>query len=124
MSYGGSSYYGGGSGAGHIYFNHGSARLGSIDKKKISALADQANLAPHRITVAGHASKPTQAGSNSVRANVLNLKESMNRSFAVSKELMQKGVPGNKIKTVSWGSAQASGNNTRDRRVDVVMGEQ
>ena len=108
-----------------IYFKHGSARLGGGDMRKLNALADQAKFAPvNRITVAGHASKPTQAGSNSVQSHILNLKQSMNRSFAVSKTLMQKGVPAEKIKTVSWGATKPTGNNTQDRRVDIIMGEQ
>ena len=108
-----------------IFFKHGSARLGGGDMRKLDGLADQAKFAPvGRVTVAGHASKPTQAGSNSVQGHILNLKQSMNRSFAVSKTLMQKGVPAEKIKTVSWGATKPSGNSEQDRRVDVIMGEQ
>ncbi len=108
-----------------IFFKHGSSRLGGGDMSKLSNVAEQAKFAPvNRITVAGYASQPTQAGSHSVSGHILNLKESMNRSFAVSKALMKKGVPAEKIKTVSWGSSKPTGNNTQDRRVDIVMGEQ
>ena len=108
-----------------IFFRNGSSRLGSGDMRKLSNVAEQAKFAPvNRVTVAGYASKPTQAGSHTVEGHILNLKESMNRSFAVSKTLMRKGVPAEKIKTVSWGSTKATGNNSQDRRVDVVMGEQ
>lgn len=120
--YGG--YAGSSSADGKIYFSHGSARLGSGDVNKLSSVAEQAKFAPvSRITVEGYASQPTQAGEQSVEGHILNLKESMNRSFAVSRSLMQKGVPAEKIKTVSWGSTKATGNETEDRRVDVVMGE-
>ncbi len=116
------SSYGGGEG--QIFFKNGSSRLGSGDMNKLSRVAEQARFAPvNRITVEGYASRPTQAGTQTVEAHILNLKESMNRSFAVSKTLMQKGVPAEKLKTVSWGSTKASGNDTQDRRVDVVMGE-
>lgn len=112
-------------GGNQIFFKHGSSRLGGGDKRVLSSVAEQAKFAPvNRITVAGHASQPTQAGSRSVEGHILNLKESMNRSFAVSKELMRNGVPAEKIKTVSWGSTKPTGNNTQDRRVDIVMGEQ
>lgn len=108
-----------------IYFKHGSSRLGSGDLRKLSDAAEQAKFAPvNRITVSGHASQPTQAGTQTVEAHILNLKESMNRSFAVSKTLMQKGVPAEKIKTVSWGATQPTGDESQDRRVDIVMGEQ
>ncbi|MEM8833411.1 MAG: OmpA family protein [Pseudomonadota bacterium] len=107
-----------------IFFKFGSSRLGSIDQRKIAAFADQAKFAPiNRVTVEGYASRPTQAGENSVKAHVLNLKESMNRSFAVSKSLMQKGLPAEKIKTVSYGSTRATGDGAFDRRVDMIMGD-
>lgn len=102
-----------------IYFRHGSSRLGVGDIRKLSALA-QNTSGP--ITVEGYASKPTQAGKQTVQSNILNLKESMNRSFAVSKTLLKKGVPAENIKTVSYGSARASGNATQDRRVDILTG--
>lgn len=108
-----------------IFFKYGSSRLGGGDRRKLSSVAEQAKFAPvNRITVAGYASKPTQAGSNSVEGHILNLKESMNRSFVVSRELMKKGVPAEKIKAVSWGATKPTGNNSQDRRVDIIMGEQ
>lgn len=112
-------------GGNQIFFKHGSSRLGGGDRRTLSSVAEQAKFAPvNRVTVAGYASPPTQAGSGTVESHILNLKESMNRSFAVSKQLMQNGVPAEKIKTVSWGATKSTGNNTQDRRVDVVMGEQ
>lgn len=113
-----------GSSENQIMFKHGSSRLGSGDMRKLTDLSQRAKFAPvNHITVEGYASRPTQAGSQTVEGHILNLKESMNRSFAVSKTLMQKGVPAEKVKTVSWGSAKATGDNNYDRRVDVVMGE-
>lgn len=113
------------SGGNQIFFKHGSSRLGGGDMRVLSSVAEQAKFAPvSRITVSGYASQPTQAGSRTVEGHILNLKESMNRSFAVSKTLMQKGVPAEKIKTVSWGSTKSTGSERQDRRVDIVMGEQ
>lgn len=107
-----------------IFFKHGSSRLGSGDMRRLSQIADAAKFAPvSRITVAGHASPPTQVGSNSASAHALNLKESANRSVAVSQALIKKGVPAEKIKTVSWGATMPTGNNSQDRRVDIIMGE-
>ena len=117
-------YFGGGANT-QIFFKHGSSRLGSGDKRKLSSAADQAKFAPvNRVTVAGYASPPTQAGSNTVEGHVINLKQSMNRAFAVSRQLMRNGVPAEKLKTVSWGATKPTGSNSQDRRVDVVMGEQ
>ena len=116
--------YGNNQVAGQIFFKHGSSRLGSGDMRKISNLAEQAKFAPvNYVTVEGFASRPTNAGSHSTQAHIINLRQSMKRSEKVSKALVHKGVPGEKIKTVSWGSSKATGDNARDRRVDVVMGE-
>lgn len=121
----GQSYSGGYGGGNQIFFTHGSSRLGGGDRSKLSSVAEQAKFAPvNRVTVAGYASQPTQAGSQSVEGHILNLKESMNRTFAVSRELMHKGVPAEKIKAVSWGSTKSTGSEQQDRRVDVIMGEQ
>ena len=107
-----------------IFFKNGSSRLGRIDKQKISRFADAAKFAPvNRVTVEGYASRPTQRGTNTVEGHILNLKESMNRSFAVSKSLIQNGLPAEKIKTVSYGSTKATGNHAQDRRVNMIMGE-
>lgn len=110
--------------AGQIFFKHGSSRLGTGDMKKISALAEQAKFAPvNHITVEGFASKPTQVGTDTTQAHILNLRQSLKRAEKVSRALMRKGVPGEKMKMVSWGAAKATGNESYDRRVDVVMGE-
>lgn len=101
-----------------IYFNHGSSRLGRGDIRKLSAVAQKSGA----VKVEGYASKPTQAGAQSVKASILNLKESMNRSFAVSSALLKKGVPAGNITTVSHGSGKATGNPSQDRRVDVTAG--
>jgi len=106
-----------------IFFKFGSSRLGSIDKQKISKFAEKAKFAPiNHVTVEGYASRPTQAGEGTVESHILNLKESMNRSFAVSKSLMRNGLPAEKIKTVSHGSVKSTGDDVYDRRVDMYMG--
>lgn len=112
-------------GSHRIYFQHGSSRLGQADMVVLSGAAEQAKFAPvDHVTVSGYASPQTKAGSHSVRGQILNLKESMNRSFEASKTLIQKGVPAEKIKTVSWGAAKPTGNVAQDRRVEIFMGDQ
>ena len=106
--------------ANQIFFKHGSSRLGSGDMRKISNLAEDAKFAPvDYISVEGYASRPTQYGMNATQSHIINLRQSMARSEKVSKALIAKGVPGEKIKTVSWGATRATGNNVYDRRVDV-----
>ncbi len=107
-----------------LFFKFGSSRLGSIDKQKIASFADKAKFAPvNHITVEGYASTKTQAGEGTIESHILNLKESMNRSFAVSKSLMQNGLPAEKIKTVSYGATKATGDDRFDRRVDMYLGD-
>ncbi len=119
MDYSGSSYGGDRGDQGKIYFKHGSERLGSGDKRRLADIAQQAKTSG-RVEVEGYASQPTQA-KDAVTSKILNLKESMNRSFAVSKDLIKKGVPADKIKTVGWGDGQATGDESQDRRVDVTV---
>ena len=120
----GASLVSGGDAAGKIFFKHGSSRLGGGDLRKISNIAERAKFAPvNYITVEGYASRPTQVGSNSTEAHIINLRQALKRSEKVSKELVRQGVPADKIKTVGWGTAKATGNASQDRRVDVVMGE-
>lgn len=104
-----------------IFFKDGSSRLGSLDRQRIENAAQSAQFGS-MVSVEGYASRPTQAGSGSVESHILNLKQSMNRSYAVARQLMREGVPGEKVKAVSWGSARATGDNNFDRRVDINTG--
>ncbi len=128
-SVGGSSYRGnasvGAGAANQIFFKHGSSRLGSGDMRKVSTLADEAKFAPvNYISVEGYASRPTQYGKNTTQAHITNLRQSAKRAEKVTSALIRKGVPGEKIKTVSWGATKATGRNAYDRRVDVNIGGQ
>lgn len=108
-----------------IFFNHGSSRLGSVDKQRLDNVSQQAEYSPMGyVTVNGHASRPTAVGTGSVTADIINLKQSVDRAFAVSRDLLLNGVPARRIKTVGWGSAQSVGMNKQDQRVDVVIGDQ
>ena len=72
-----------------------------------------------RVRVEGHAS--TNAGTNDpIRARILNLKESMNRAYAVSRTLIEEGVPAEKIKTIGYGDTVPAGSEDQQRRVDIV----
>lgn len=109
----------------HIYFEHGASSLNKTDRKVLQQVAQDAMFAPvDRVTVEGHASARSES-SDPVQGRILNLKESMNRSYEVSKNLIQQGVPPEKIKTVSWGDSNlAPGiNEAEARRVDIFAGE-
>lgn len=107
-----------------IYFEHGSSRLDSEDRQVLSQVAEQAKFAPvGRVSIEGHASSRVNAP-DSVQARMINLKQSMNRAVAVSNNLIQNGVPPEKIKTTSWGDTKPpmNGSEAEARRVDVFTG--
>lgn len=111
-----------------IFFAHGSAALDREDLQTLNNVAQQARFSPvNRIDVEGHASRNAGTG-DPVLDRILNLKESMNRSFSVSKALIQKGVPPEKIRAVAYGDtmppmASPSGNvEAISRRVEIRTG--
>lgn len=108
-----------------IYFEHGSSRLGSGDRQALRQVAEQAKFAPvDRVSVEGHASTRTGVA-DPVEAKIVNLKQSMNRAFNVSSQLMRDGVPAEKIKTTVWGDTRNEGvGEAQSRRVDIITGAQ
>lgn len=111
--------YSGASPQTQIFFKHGSSRLGSGDMQKLSQVAKNAPMYSGRLSVEGYASRSAQT-SDPVRNSILNLKESMNRAYAVSKTLIQKGVPSSKLKTTAYGDTVPSGDEAYQRRVDII----
>lgn len=113
-----------------VYFQHGSASLNQEARQVLSSVAEDAKFSPvDRIRVEGHASSRAQTH-DPVTNKVLNLKESMNRAFAVSEDLIRKGVPAEKIQTTGWGDTMAPPEipgkdaEAAARRVDVFSGAQ
>lgn len=107
-----------------VYFGHGSSALDGEDRRVLSNVAEQAKFAPvGRVSVEGHASSRVQT-QDPVEGRIINLKQSMNRAVAVSNNLIQNGVPPEKIKTVSWGDTKPpmDGSEAEARRVDVYTG--
>ncbi len=108
-----------------VFFKHGSSYLGSGDKRVLSQVAEQAKFSPvEAVTVDAYASKRTSL-SDPVASAQVNLRQSMERANAVSSFLIEQGVPGEKLKTSTWGDTRLSGKNEAyDRRVDIVTGGQ
>lgn len=103
-----------------VYFEYGSDRIGSGDDSVLTQAAEAAKFAPvDRIRVEGHASVDSQV-KDPIRARILNLEESMNRAYKVSRRLIEKGVPAEKIKTVAWGDTIPVGGAEQQRRVDII----
>lgn len=117
----------GGTGNARVYFKHGSSNLDRDDRTVIKQVSEEAKFAPvARVSVEGHASKRAGTG-DPVRDQILNLKESMNRAYEVSKTMMLNGVPGEKIKTTAWGDTKPpavirNNEEAESRRVEVYTG--
>lgn len=112
-----------------IFFKHASARLGSLDKKRIKEVAATVKNDPFRkVQVTGHASKPTVA-KTPVGEDITNLKMSMRRTEKVAAALIREGVPAEKIVSVALGDTVPNssahgvkgGKDAADRRVELSL---
>ena len=85
-----------------VYFKHGSARLGGMEKQLV---ARAANVQSDKIVVDGYSSKKAEV-TNPVERQIVNLGVSLDRAFAVSSELIRNGVPVERIETRAFGDAR------------------
>ncbi len=116
---------GGGERPSQIFFRHGSSRLGGGDKNVLNQVAEQAKFSPvMHVAVDGYASKRT-AVSDPVLSAKINLRQSLERVNSVSSYLIEQGVPGEKLKTSTYGDTRLSSQGEAyDRRVDIITGSQ
>ena len=111
-------------GVSNVYFRYGSANLDGNDRSVLRDVAETAKFAPvDRVRVEGYASTPTQTN-DPVKAKILNLKQSLKRASTVSEQLIEQGVPAEKIETKAGGDTKPSGaGEAGERRVDIVTGQ-
>ena len=89
-----------------VYFGHDSATLNQKGLAKVAEVAEAFNAASGiGLTVEGHASVMANYNSAAQR-KVVNLKISMDRAFAVARELIAGGVPADFIRVMAWGDAK------------------
>lgn len=86
-----------------VYFSHGSAALSAVARQAIASAA--LTLKDGRITVEGHASQRAAVADPVKRAEV-NMRMSMKRAMAVTKALIQQGIPAEMIKTTALGDTR------------------
>lgn len=104
-----------------VYFKHGSARLGSGDRRKIKELAQQLKSTPSSVVVVGHASKRTGIKS-AVASKSANLTISAKRATVVMQELAKAGVKPQQLNVTAAGDTTAgSASEAQDRRVDLLF---
>lgn len=110
----------------HVYFAHGQTNLGRDNKEIVSNYAKgfRQNMPYGMIHVEGHASKRAEA-STPVERELVNLKTSMDRALAVTRQLMRSGVPAASIYTTAYGDTRPStgvsgmDSESASRRVEV-----
>ena len=85
-----------------IYFNDGSSRLSNNDKQVIRQVAEIARRTGGRLRVIGHSSvgSPT---ADATRRDMVNFKMSLKRANAVAGQLLQFGVPGDRMQVAGEG---------------------
>ncbi len=105
-----------------VFFEHGSARLGSGDRQKIKQLAQQLKAQPQSVVVIGHASTRTGL-KNPVSSRAANLQMSAKRATAVMQELAKHGVKPERLNVTATGDtgAGSKATETQDRRVDILF---
>lgn len=106
-----------------IYFNHDSVFLNDADRRVIARIARSG--VEGDLLVEGHASVVSSLPAGATK-DVVNLKVSMDRAFAVAKVLIENGVPASHIQTRAYGDTQPPVNydrsldrNSAARRVEV-----
>lgn len=87
-----------------VYFADGSARLSAADRRKINGLAQEYRRNGGRVHVLGHASSRTRE-LTLARHKLVNLRISVDRSNAVTRELMRLGVRADDIVSESRSDA-------------------
>lgn len=85
-----------------IYFNDGSSRLSKNDKQVIRQVAEIARRTDGRLRVIGHSSVGLPS-MDATRQDAVNFKMSLRRANAVAGQLLQFGVPGDRMQVAGEG---------------------
>jgi outer membrane protein OmpA-like peptidoglycan-associated protein len=114
-----------------LFFAHGSARIGSIDHKKLATTAHKLHKrAGASVTVVGHASHRVNGVTDPVRKKEINFEMAQKRANAVTSALTQSGVDPGWVLAVSKGDDEPNPHRGKrsqeaaDRRVEVFVNGQ
>ncbi len=106
-----------------IYFGHGSSSIERAGQNVIDRTAQSGQP----VSVEGHASTRAETD-DPVQSRIVNLKESMDRAYAVSGALIRKGVPADHIVTKAYGDTRpvltqdGREDEAKSRRVELMTG--
>lgn len=95
----------GANGSVRLFFAHGSSRLSPDSQRALEELAAWAGRTGGAIVVEGHASQRASAA-DPVGKDSANLKQSLDRAYAVSRELLQLGVAADRVTTSGFGDTR------------------
>lgn len=125
-SYGG--YTGDGALAQEVFFAHGSAHIGKMDRKNLRELAGSlSNNGGYRVDIVGHASHRVNGVSDPVEKKMINFKMGQRRAGAVADEMSQAGLSPDWIQTSSIGDEEPNrrrngkSQEAADRRAEVFV---
>lgn len=111
-----------------VFFAHGSAHLGTQDKRDIKRVARAVSDASNpRFNVVGHASKRVNGVSDPVERQMINVAMAQKRADIVTRELKKAGVKPAWIMASSRGDAEPNphpgtkSQEAADRRVDIYV---
>ncbi|MEZ0224083.1 MAG: OmpA family protein [Alphaproteobacteria bacterium] len=110
-----------------IYFLHGSAHIGTADRKQLAAAARKINKSSLSVTVVGHASNRVNTTDDPIRKKEINFEIAQKRANAVTNALISQGVQPSWVMAVSKGDDEPNRNRGKrsqeaaDRRAEVFM---
>lgn len=109
-----------------VYFNHGSARLGVGDKKRLADVAQHLKSQLGSLMIIGHASARTGI-SDPVASQSVNLEMSAKRATNVLRELSRHGIDADRVRVTALGDSAPNQSPAKpageagDRRVELLF---
>ncbi len=110
-----------------IFFAHDSAKVEDRSKRILTAVAEDVRGSGKSVFVEGHASR-VAVPADEKEKEIVNLRKSLDRAFAVSSTLIREGVPAERISTCAFGDTQPpelTGGKDKEaasRRVEIHTG--
>lgn len=105
--------------AAKVYFGHGAKVPDEKAERLLTSFSESIKDKDHPIEVTGYASTRADID-NTTERQIANLKTSLDRAFAVSSDLIRKGVPASTIKTSAWGESHPAETEDKSRRVEIT----
>lgn len=112
--------------ANRIYFSHDSAVVGDKGHRLLTELSEGIGI-DEVVMVEGYASSMASS-KDPIQRDVVNLQKALDRAFAVSRELIRKGIPASNIMACGYGDTtppedtEGQSDEAASRRVEITSG--